>query len=145
MSFLRKLFGAQKKRPPEAMRGLGTAQSDEDQRSTRSRMEAEMISDRERRAGNRASPGDLAPNALSPSDKEEAVIALVTRACAGRDLQTTRVDVRKLEGDAVPTLRFTLDDRASTDLERERIATSDESVEALASIVVAELRRQAGP
>ena len=60
-------------------------------------------------------------------------------------MQTARVDVQKLEGGTVLTLRFTLHDRVSTDLELGRIALTGESADVLAGIVVAELRRQAGP
>jgi hypothetical protein len=79
---------------------------------------------------------------LSFSDQEAAVIDLVERACAGLNLEITSVDVHKLEGGTSPTLRFNLEDRASTDLERSRIAAGEESAEALASLVVEDLRKQ---
>jgi hypothetical protein len=145
VSFLKRLFGGKNKLQVEAMRGLEGAQTDEQQSTSRSKMEAEVTADRVRRA---AHTGVSAPSAMdtpSTSAKEEEVIALVTQACAGMDLQTSRVDVHKLEGGTVPTLRFTLNDRVSTDLEFRRITANGESAEVLAGIVVAELRRQAGP
>jgi len=40
------------------------------------------------------------------------------------------------------TVRFTVDERASSDLERDRIAASHETAEALAEIVAQDLREQ---
>ena len=81
---------------------------------------------------------------LSFTGQERAVIELVSRACGGMILETARVDVHNLEGGTVPTLRFTLEERASTDLALGRIASGEESAETLASGVVAELRKQMG-
>ena len=78
---------------------------------------------------------------MSFTEQENAVIELVSRASGGM-VQTSVVDVHKTEGGTVPTLRFTLEDVASTDLERARIAGGAESAETLANIVVLELRRQ---
>ena len=142
MSFFKRLFGG-KKSPAEAMRGLAPANSDEDQSNTRSKMEAEMTSSRDRRAGAAAIPGDMPAAASGTVDKEETVVALVTRAFAGMDLQPARIDVQKAEGGTTPTLRFTLESQASTDLERARISEGDESPEDLANTVISELRRQA--
>ena len=74
------------------------------------------------------------------TEREEALIELLSRSFAGRMLDARVVDVHKQEGGLASTLRFTLDDEASADLERERIETSDESVEALAAAVAAHLR-----
>jgi hypothetical protein len=76
------------------------------------------------------------------TEQEQAVIDLVSRACGQLNLETTAVDVFKLEGGTVPTLRFTLEGRVSTDLERGRIVAGGETPEALASVVVEELRKQ---
>jgi hypothetical protein len=81
---------------------------------------------------------------LSFTDLERAVIELVSRACQGMNLETSRVDVHKLEGGTAPTLRFTLEGTASTDVECDRIASGEESPEAMASAVVAELSKQMG-
>jgi hypothetical protein len=81
---------------------------------------------------------------LSFTDQERAVIELVERACGGMNLETTRVDVHNQEGGTVPTLRFNLEERASTDLALGRIASGEESAEALANGVVAELSKQMG-
>jgi hypothetical protein len=104
-------------------------------------MEAEIVADREQRQAEVAS-GEAGPP--QGAEREQAVIALVSQACGDRNLQTSTVEVQKLEGGAVPTLRFTLDDVASTDLERERVVSGTESVEELATAIVAELRRQLG-
>src|SRR5688572_5164621 len=107
MSFFKKLFGGDKKRPSETVRGVETAQTNEQQISARSRMEAEMTASRSAREGNASISGDSVEDARSEPDKEEVLLALVTQACAGRDLQIARVDVQRLEGGTVPTLRFT--------------------------------------
>lgn len=81
---------------------------------------------------------------LTFTDREKEVVDMVSQACGGLNLETTAVDVQKLEGGTVPTLRFTLEDRASTDLERGRIESGEETKE-LARTVVQELARQMGP
>jgi hypothetical protein len=81
---------------------------------------------------------------LTFTDREKEVVDMVSKACGGLNLETTAVDVQKLEGGTVPTLRFTLEDRASTDLERQRIE-ADEDTQSLARVVVQELARQMGP
>jgi hypothetical protein len=81
---------------------------------------------------------------LSFTDQERAVIEIVSRACQGMILETSKVDVHTLEGGTVSTLRFTLEERASTDVELARIASGQEAADALASGVVAELRKQMG-
>ena len=81
---------------------------------------------------------------LTFSDREKEVVDMVAKACGNLNLQTVAVDVQKLEGGIVPTLRFTLEERASTDLERERIESEGDTV-GLARTVVQELARQMGP
>jgi hypothetical protein len=88
--------------------------------------------------------GESNMTSLSFTDQESAVIELVSRACQGMILETSRVDVHKQEGGIVPTLRFTLEERASTDLDIGRIASGEESDDSLASEVIAELRKQMG-
>jgi len=58
------------------------------------------------------------------------------------DLRANTIDVHKLEGGMQSTVRFTLDEPASADLERDRIAASDETAEALAETVARDLRSQ---
>jgi hypothetical protein len=142
VSFFKRLFGGGKKEPA-SLRGSELGQTAEQQSSTRDHMEAEMQRERERRAGPAATPAEAVPS-LSPAEREESVIALVTGACRGMNLQTARVDVITLEGATVPTLRFNLEERASTDLDVGRITRDEESPEVLATIVVTELRRQMG-
>jgi hypothetical protein len=141
MNLIKRLFGGTKQTEGEAMRGAGPVQTSDQQSATRARMEAEMVADRERRQA-QVAPGQVTPPA--GDEREQAVIAMVSQACGDRNLQTSTVEVQKLEGGSVSTLRFTLDDVASTDLERERITSATESVEELATAIVAELRRQLG-
>jgi hypothetical protein len=76
------------------------------------------------------------------TEKEGEITALLTLAFEGMDLRANTIDVHKLEGGMHSTVRFTVDERASADLERDRIATSGESAEALAEIVAQDLRGQ---
>ena len=75
------------------------------------------------------------------TEREEAIIELLSRSFEGRMLDARVVDVHKQEGGLAATLRFTLDDETSADLERERIETSIESVEVLAAAVAEDLRK----
>jgi hypothetical protein len=75
------------------------------------------------------------------TEKEGEITALLTVAFEGMDLRANTIDVHKLEGGMHSTVRFTVDERASADLERERIA-SGETAEALAEIVAQDLREQ---
>jgi hypothetical protein len=76
------------------------------------------------------------------SEKEGEITALLTVAFEGMDLRANTIDVHKLEGGMHSTVRFTLDERASADFERDRIAASDETAEALAETVARDLRSQ---
>jgi hypothetical protein len=76
------------------------------------------------------------------SEKEGEITALLTVAFEGMDLRANTIDVHKLEGGMHSTVRFTLDEWASADLERDRIAASDETAEALAETVARDLRSQ---
>jgi hypothetical protein len=75
------------------------------------------------------------------TEKEGEITALLTVAFEGMDLRANTIDVHKLEGGMHSTVRFTVDERASADLVRERIA-SGETAEALAEIVAQDLREQ---
>jgi hypothetical protein len=79
------------------------------------------------------------------TEREDAVVSLVARATGGMLLDWSVVDVHKLEGGEVATLRFNLTDSASTDLERARIENGNETPEQLADVVIAELKRQMPP
>jgi hypothetical protein len=57
-------------------------------------------------------------------------------------LDASVVDVHKQDGRTVSTLRFTLNDEASTDLERDQIEHSGESAEDMAARLVDDLRTQ---
>jgi hypothetical protein len=76
------------------------------------------------------------------TEREEAILEQLTNAFRGRMLDWRIVDVHKQEGGMVATLRFTLDEVASADLERERIEASGESIEALAGALADDLRTQ---
>jgi hypothetical protein len=76
------------------------------------------------------------------TERENAVISLVSQATGGMLLETRLVDVHKLEGGETATLRFNLNEGPSTDLERARIESGGETPEQLASVVIAELKRQ---
>jgi hypothetical protein len=57
-------------------------------------------------------------------------------------LDASVVDVHKQDGRTVSTLRFTLNDEASTDLERDRIEQSGDSAEDMAAQLADDLRAQ---
>jgi hypothetical protein len=76
------------------------------------------------------------------TEREDAVIALVTAALDGMNLDARVVNFHKLEGGEAVTVQFTVNNVVSTDLERARIDASGETPEALASAVVEELKRQ---
>jgi hypothetical protein len=62
MEFLKRLFRRKEKAPIEPMHGTGRIQTEAEQDATRKRMEAEMDSQRERRAqGNPREPNDERP------------------------------------------------------------------------------------
>ena len=60
MNFLKRLFGGDGAKKPnvQPMRGMEPLQTDEQQSSTRSHMEAEMRSDQERRTSQEGGPTD---------------------------------------------------------------------------------------
>ena len=75
------------------------------------------------------------------TEREEAIIAMLTRTFAGLMLDARIVDVHKQGGGTVPTVRFTLNEQASSDLERDRIE-STAPIEELGEEVAAELKGQ---
>ena len=76
------------------------------------------------------------------TQREEEIIAILSRAFEGLMLDSRVVDVHKLDGGTVSTLRFTLNEAASSDLERDEIEESGKSVEEMAERVSGELREQ---
>ena len=74
--------------------------------------------------------------------REEAVVEEVTQAFPDMTLSVTPVAVHKLEGGQVQTLRFTLDDMVSSDLELERLEHSREPERILAAKLIQELKSQ---
>lgn len=135
MAFFKRLFGRDKKSTATPMRGPSDAfQTQGQPDSTRATMETEVVATPERREGSATPEGW--------TEREQAIIARVSEAFAGMMLDSRTVDVHTLEGGLSPTLRFTLNETASTDLQRGRIAANDESEDALADVVIVELRRQ---
>ena len=76
--------------------------------------------------------------------REEEVVRILTAMFPGRFLEARIVSVHKLEGGEVSTLRFTVDEASSTDLDRERIAKWEGSEEELAAETARELQEQLG-
>ena len=63
MMFLRRLFRSREKPAAEQARGFSTQQTQAEQSATRSRMEAELANDRERRGATDVRPGSEQPPA----------------------------------------------------------------------------------
>lgn len=76
------------------------------------------------------------------TETEQDVVELVSRAFPERTLSVNAVGVHKLDGGEAGTLRFTLDEVASTDLLLERLETSRESASSLALEVIEALQTQ---
>jgi hypothetical protein len=57
-------------------------------------------------------------------------------------LDVSVVNVHKQEGGEAATLRFNVNDAMSADLNRARIEASNETPEALARVVIEEIKRQ---
>jgi hypothetical protein len=76
------------------------------------------------------------------TEREDAVIALVTAALGGMNLDARVVNFHKLEGGEAVSVQFTVNEVISTDLERARIEASGEPPEALACGVIEEHKRQ---
>jgi hypothetical protein len=94
---------------------------------------------------------DLPPfAALDLSDRvvtetEQEVVDLVSRAFPQRTLQVNAIGVHTLEGQEVATLRFTLDDAASSDLLLDRLGKPQEAASSLALEVIEDLQAQLPP
>ena len=78
-------------------------------------------------------------------ERELELIALVARAFPAMSLNAFVIDVHKLGAGQASTLRFTLDEAFSTDLERDRVLEGSEAAKDLAAEVEAALRQQIGP
>lgn len=135
MAFLKRLLGRQDKGSTDAlMRGQADAvQTPVQPGPTPATIEPEVAAAQEPH-GESATSEEV--------DRDQAIIARVSEAFAGMMLDARSVDVHTVGGGLSPTLRFTLNETASTDLPRERIAATKESVEELANLVIVELRRQ---
>jgi len=76
--------------------------------------------------------------------REEELVRILTARFPGRLLEARIISVHKLEGGEVSTLRFTVDEASSADLDRERIESWEGSEEQLADEVARELKEQLG-
>ena len=76
------------------------------------------------------------------TEREQEIIGLLSRAFEGAMLDASVVDVHKQDGRTVSTLRFTLNDEASTDLERGQIEQSGASAEDMTARLAEDLRTQ---
>jgi hypothetical protein len=81
----------------------------------------------------------------TPTSRETAIVAIVTQAFPERTMRVAPVEVTRLEGGKRDTLRFTLDEAYSADMERDRIESSAQSPESLAEIIIADLRDRLPP
>ena len=76
------------------------------------------------------------------SATEIAVIAEVTRAFPESSVRSDAIAVHADDGREIGTLRFTVDERASTDIELSRLEAQGGSPELLAQEVITDLRAQ---
>ena len=97
-------------------------------------------------------PPGVAPEASASSatsedrkSREEAIVREVTMAFPTMNLRVTPIAVHNLNGGETDTLRFTLDETASSDLEVARIAHSAEPDKSLAEELIQDLRTQLPP
>jgi hypothetical protein len=74
--------------------------------------------------------------------REEAIVKQVTEAFPANDLRVSPVAVHTLEGREVETLRFTVDEMASSDVQLERLARESTSPSAVAEEIIRDLRLQ---
>jgi hypothetical protein len=74
--------------------------------------------------------------------REDAVTAEVTKAFPAMNLRVSSVAVHTLEGKEAETLRFTLDETASSDVELEALARPAASEEAIARGIIEDLKLQ---
>lgn len=92
-------------------------------------------------------PGTQPFSSLDLSDRtvsatEIQVIAEVTRAFPDSSVRSDAVAVHADDGREIGTLRFTVDERASTDIELSRLQAPSGSAELLAQEVITDLRAQ---
>jgi hypothetical protein len=78
------------------------------------------------------------------TEREQEIIDHVIRALPQHLVSAKPVNVHTLDGGESATLRFTMDELSSTDLKRERIASSSEPLDALANEVCRDLLQQVG-
>ena len=83
---------------------------------------------------------DLSDRTVSATEIE--VIAEVTRAFPESSVRADAVAVHTNDGREVGTLRFTVDEQASTDIELSRLQAPSGSPELLAQEVITDLRAQ---
>ena len=83
---------------------------------------------------------DLSNRTVSAT--EVAVIAEVTRAFPESSVRSDAIAVHADDGREIGTLRFTVDERASTDIELSRLEAQGGSPELLAQEVITDLRAQ---
>jgi hypothetical protein len=83
---------------------------------------------------------DLSDRTVSATEIE--VIAEVTRAFPENTVRADAVGVHTDDGREIGTLRFTVDEQASTDIELSRLETPSSSAELLAQEVITDLRAQ---
>jgi hypothetical protein len=74
--------------------------------------------------------------------REDAVTAEVTKAFPAMNLRVSSVAVHTLEGKEAETLRFTLDETASSDVELEALARPATSESEIADEIIRDLRLQ---
>ena len=90
-----------------------------------------------------SAPAALATRQRTP--REEAIVREVTLAFPAMNLIVTPIAVHNLEGGETETLRFTLDETASSDLELGRLERSTEPESTLADELISDLRTQLPP
>lgn len=76
------------------------------------------------------------------TDLEQDVTIRVSEAFPNQSVRANAVAVHKLDGGEIGTLRFTVDDMASSDLELQRLEQKGESAESLAHEVIEDLMGQ---
>jgi hypothetical protein len=79
---------------------------------------------------------------MSLTDRETEIVALVSSAFPGMNLQAVTLEQPLAGGGHRPVLRITLNDAYSSDVTRESVASDEESSEELAQRVEEDLRAQ---
>ena len=76
------------------------------------------------------------------TDREEAIIDILSKAFAGMMLDARIMEVHRLNGEMASTIRFNLNEEASADLERTRVESTAVPLEDLAIEVASDLKSQ---